>query len=367
MLTIFKRRGWYILPIIILGLIGISSTCSNKAPVVVVTADSITLFFGQETEIRAVAMDEDEDPLTYSWTATGGTFTTSITLPTVTWQAPSIAGSFTITVTVNDGDNAVAASVTIAVLAPLYDFYDSFPNEDNWNFLYCTHSIVGGELQMVSTHSTAQSVAATDVFAPTMDIPWTYSGDLTIVSSTSQQTDNGISYHPDDTGTFDVEHMWLSIRKNDSGRNWIWVWWIPSLANEWLPWDESCYGNSGAVNPDGQKNTLEMSVDSNEDFTLKVNDTILSEGNDAVNVMESMAGINVTCGVVHLTLRGGNDTTTRWDNIIFDSESTDFTFKSRGIRPPAPPSEEYVDGLLDRIARGEDVTLKTLLKKSLNQ
>jgi hypothetical protein len=365
MRQVTKRKEWILLPMLILGFIAISSTCSNQAPTVLITATPSAIFFGQTSRIVALATDDEGDPLTYVWTCSGGTFTEGTGTPNVTWQAPNTEGTYTITVTVSDGENTVTASAAITVTEPPYDFFDQFSQgEDNWTFGGCTHSIVGGELELVSTEY-YQAYAESFTFSPYLDIPWMYSGDLTILSASSVETDNGISVNLNDTGTFALEHMWFAIRLNSTSRNWIWLWWIPSLASQWLPWDTYCYGTSSDVYTDDRKNTLEMSVDSNEKFTLKANDQTLSADNDAINEMEGLAGINITLAAKHLTIRGGTGTTIRWDNIIFDSETSDLV-KARGIKPAAPPSDEYVNGLFDRIAQGEDVTLKSLLKDKLD-
>lgn len=51
-------------------------------------------------EVRCVAYDADDDSLTYTWSATGGTF--SGTGPITTWTAPDETGTYVITVEVTD-------------------------------------------------------------------------------------------------------------------------------------------------------------------------------------------------------------------------------------------------------------------------
>ena len=120
MKKVLKSRSWYILPILILGFLVISSVCpKNEAPEITeLTAVPSACFFGQTSTITATVNDPDDDALTYSWTATGGIITPPTTGATVTWQAPNTAGAYTITVTVNDGENTVSASVTITVTEP---------------------------------------------------------------------------------------------------------------------------------------------------------------------------------------------------------------------------------------------------------
>jgi len=89
----------------------------NRAPVVSqVTADPAQVVAGSSTYITAVASDPDDDPITYSWTASGGTVTG--TGSKVSWASPKSAGSFTITVTVSDNRGGqVTGNATVTVLA----------------------------------------------------------------------------------------------------------------------------------------------------------------------------------------------------------------------------------------------------------
>jgi hypothetical protein len=69
---------------------------------------------GQSTTCTVTASDADLDPLTYQWTATGGSFTGSGS--SVTWTADQDAGRYTITCEVTDGRGGVAlASRTVTV------------------------------------------------------------------------------------------------------------------------------------------------------------------------------------------------------------------------------------------------------------
>jgi hypothetical protein len=261
--------------------------------------------------------------------------------------------------------NAGRDSVRVVMYIP-HDFFDDFSHgTGNWTFGGCTYSVANAELTMVSTQY-YQAYAYSDTFSTYFDIPWVYKGDMTIVSGSSVETDNGLSLGLDDIGSYAVQNMWLAVRRNSTSRNWIWLWWVPSLASQWLPYDGSCYGTSSHVYTSGQKNSLEMSVGSDEKFTLKANDFTLLENSNAVNDFENLAGIDVTLKVKFLTLRGGTGTTTTWDNITFDSETTLLQARSKAYQPP-PVTEDIVNGIFDRMERGEDVTMKTLLAKRLSK
>ena len=66
-----------------------------------VTANPSPVGVGADSTITCDATDADGDALTYAWAATGGTI--SPTGNPATWTAPSTAGDYTITVTVDDG------------------------------------------------------------------------------------------------------------------------------------------------------------------------------------------------------------------------------------------------------------------------
>lgn len=74
----------------------------NQPPVISsLIAQSQQLYPSDTTEIQCIAQDVDGDQLNFTWAATGGDFVGSG--PIVTWKAPSNYGTYTITVTVNDG------------------------------------------------------------------------------------------------------------------------------------------------------------------------------------------------------------------------------------------------------------------------
>ncbi len=281
-------------------------------------------------------------------------------------HAYTLSSTFRVTLTATNE----AGSDTMSQSINVYDFMDDFSMGDSkWDFDYCDHSVTGGVLTMISTGTTAQSLAETEEFNSAIQTPWTLLGNIAIIDNTSQKTDNGISVKLDDYGNFAIDYMWLSIRLNDDDRNWIWLWWISDLANLWLPWDDNCYGTSSAIHTNGQMNTLEMAAGTDNSFTLKANGTTLSSNNHAVNDFEEMASISVSTGIEFIKIRGGNDTETDWDNIFLKSGSTSggSHIKSTQSVRPTSITDEYIDGLVQRIEQGEDVTLKSLLLQKLNK
>ncbi len=69
---------------------------------------------GGTAQITTLASDDDDDPLTYSWTASSGTFS-GANGPRVRWHAPMEPGTFRITGTVSDGTAADSAMIQVTV------------------------------------------------------------------------------------------------------------------------------------------------------------------------------------------------------------------------------------------------------------
>lgn len=91
----------------------------NYSPVAACSADKSSVFAGSNdtVNVSTTATDPDGDPMTYSWTATGGSV--NGTGPQVRWlSAGTTPGTYTVTVTVNDGRGGSATcsvNTTVAV------------------------------------------------------------------------------------------------------------------------------------------------------------------------------------------------------------------------------------------------------------
>lgn len=101
------------------GLGGVVTPPSNKKPVLSVSS-TVTVNAGESVSVSASATDADNDPLTFSWTASpeltvsgSATSTLAITAPNVTQDS-----QFTATVSVTDGKATVSQSVLVNVIAP---------------------------------------------------------------------------------------------------------------------------------------------------------------------------------------------------------------------------------------------------------
>ena len=95
----------------------------NNSPIItslIPEADSV--FVGDSIFVIASATDQDGDPLTFQWSASGGTISgdDDVDPEAIIWTAPSTGGAHTITVTVSDGrggqsSQGVGVNATVAI------------------------------------------------------------------------------------------------------------------------------------------------------------------------------------------------------------------------------------------------------------
>jgi len=94
---------------------GGGGTPANSNPVInSLTAAAQAVWRSGSTQITVAASDPDGDPLTYTWSASGGTISGAGT--SVLFTAPASGGQFTVTVTVRDDSGGQATrNITITV------------------------------------------------------------------------------------------------------------------------------------------------------------------------------------------------------------------------------------------------------------
>ena len=87
----------------------------NQSPAISkIAANPAEVISGDSTIITAVAADPDDDPITFSWSASEGTITGRGN--EVTWVSPDKSGNFNITLTVGDNRGGqTTGSVTVTV------------------------------------------------------------------------------------------------------------------------------------------------------------------------------------------------------------------------------------------------------------
>lgn len=85
------------------------------------TGNIVDIFYiNEHYNLSITASDSDGDPLTYSWSATGGTINNPNVNP-ITWIAPSTQNNYTITVNVNDGRGGTASKSRNIYVRKLFD------------------------------------------------------------------------------------------------------------------------------------------------------------------------------------------------------------------------------------------------------
>jgi hypothetical protein len=96
------RRRLSPLALILCTILCSSCIQSNNYPVISsLKAEKDWVATSGSSKVECVASDADGDSLTYTWSATGGTF--SGAGPVATWMAPDAPGTYTIMVAVTDG------------------------------------------------------------------------------------------------------------------------------------------------------------------------------------------------------------------------------------------------------------------------
>jgi hypothetical protein len=99
--------------------INISVGDDNHSPEISsLMANPSSIDVNQTSTITCSASDPDDDSLAYTWTKSGGTITGSGS--TITWTAPSAAGTYAITCTVSDG-NGGEDSESVNIIVKLND------------------------------------------------------------------------------------------------------------------------------------------------------------------------------------------------------------------------------------------------------
>lgn len=94
----------------------------NQIPVISsVSGDPASVALGGSSTITCVASDPDGDSLSYNWSTTAGSL--SGIGKVVTWTAPDVAGTYSISVTIDDGrggtaDKSYAITVTVVAKEP---------------------------------------------------------------------------------------------------------------------------------------------------------------------------------------------------------------------------------------------------------
>ena len=89
----------------------------NTKPVIEsITASADTLKTLEIIQLQCIVSDEDNDDISYEWSAKMGTFPDGNSESSLNWQAPNESGKYFIKVTVSDGDFTISDSIEVMIL-----------------------------------------------------------------------------------------------------------------------------------------------------------------------------------------------------------------------------------------------------------
>lgn len=98
----------------------------NHSPAISsVSANLASVETGEQASVSCQASDQDNDPISYSWSASGGSISGSGS--TVQWTAPAQAGTYTIQCSVSDGRGGSKSGVTDILVT------DPIPVQTKWH------------------------------------------------------------------------------------------------------------------------------------------------------------------------------------------------------------------------------------------
>ena len=120
------------LTLVLLAFAGCSRTDSHPPVIFSVTAEPDIVPPGQASTLTVEAGDMDRDELSYLWTVSAGSIEGSG--KTVMWLSPEVEGQYQLTVTVSDGSDSVAQTVTVWVWAPRPGDYYTLEVGNTWTF-----------------------------------------------------------------------------------------------------------------------------------------------------------------------------------------------------------------------------------------
>ncbi len=132
---------------------------ANRPPTVQAACDPCTVEIGKAATVTANAQDPDGDPLTYQWTAKGGTLAAPTSRQS-SWTAPMQEGPVPFTVQVADGRGGTAQSaVTIQVVRPAvkqYTFEDVHFEFDRHTLRQDALQVLDGAIAAMKENQTLQ-------------------------------------------------------------------------------------------------------------------------------------------------------------------------------------------------------------------
>ena len=336
----------------------------NLPPVISkIRFDPPLISWNNTCQICVDVYDPEGKDLTFSWSCEEGEFITSTEYPCVTWRSPIESGTYTHTIHINDSSQVLNRDITIDVLEPPFRFTDNFSyGLGNWGFRSCNTMVIEEQLFMHSSSYQECPRALSYSFFPYGELPWGVSFELGLEDHEKEDPGgHGVSLHLCDDGNFAITDIGLFIETGYSQTNWSWRMRIPSLGGGYLPYDQSCYGQTEYLLDKPELNHLEMWLDEDKKATIRINGHVLLEEHSGISEMESALGFGVNAGIVNIALYGNPGSTTIWDNIVL---------YATGDKKQSTPQLNNSHPVYDKVPftplemkNGEVVTIKSLMRE----
>lgn len=267
----------------------------NSIPQIANLSPSNTIVgFGNSITLSVEGVDNDDDILTYSWSADGGTFSNNSKGKSLKWIAPSLSSKnssqkYKITVIVSDGKDKSQESISIEVIPA----YNDFVNNELLNFEVNTPNaefkISSNQLVLESVSTNYLGVLRTPEFYTRLTLPYTIESTFGINQNFKDPNTEYyfISISPTyPSGTDNVlAAVQLYINPNKSF-NW-------QLVAKTLKAGQGNYttligGESKALKGIGSLNKISLSIDNVKNVKCEINGNVVYIGDVLKRFVESL-------------------------------------------------------------------------------
>ncbi|MFC2021121.1 PKD domain-containing protein, partial [Chloroflexota bacterium] len=155
------------LAVLMVGLVLCNCAPPNNSPIISsLETEKDLVMPSSSSKVKCIALDADGDILSYTWSATGGSFFGAGA--NITWVAPATPGTYAVTVTVTDGNGGeVKKQLTLGVRAnhsPVIESMTANPLRvriANTSVIQCTAFDKDGDKLTYTWEATGGSISGT--------------------------------------------------------------------------------------------------------------------------------------------------------------------------------------------------------------
>lgn len=335
------RKSFLIVPSVLLLMISGGCKGTEPPPCVLqiknITAKPARLGYGETTQLSVTASDADNCPLTYQWTADGGSFDGPTSTKTVTWVAPNRGGTYKVKVTVRGPEHNVTGNVDMQVLA----FYDGFAGDlSKWTTRYSNAWIDKGEAHYVGTSSSYAAQLRAD-FDPPIPPSYTVSMSMARVASFGSTESYGLFTSINDAGSVKITSFGFVIWPSDPEENWaIVAFVVSSLGGQWALLDGDSRGKSSLIKAGAnQWNDIEWTVEADKTVAVRIGNSLLYQS-DAIREIEKDVGITISMDLTRIAARtDALKKEVKIDNVSVFAPGTSIAASSGALSNASDPSE----------------------------